>query len=62
MRALVTAVGADRVVLGSDAPFDMGVDDPVARLDAAGLDPADRDRIAGGTAAALGLLPRKLPS
>ena len=62
LRALVVAVGADRVVLGSDAPFDMGVDDPVARLEAAGLDPADRDRIAGGTAAALGLLPRKLQS
>jgi aminocarboxymuconate-semialdehyde decarboxylase len=60
LRALVTAVGADRVVLGSDAPFDMGVDDPVARLDAAGLDPDDRDLIAGRTAAHLGLLPRKL--
>ena len=60
LRALVTAVGADRVLLGSDAPFDMGVDDPVARLDAAGLAPHDRDLIAGRTAAALGLLPRKL--
>jgi aminocarboxymuconate-semialdehyde decarboxylase len=47
-------------MLGSDAPFDMGVDDPVARLDGAGLDPDDRDLIAGRTAAHLGLLPRKL--
>lgn len=62
LRALVAAVGADRVLLGSDAPFDMGVDDPVARLDAAGLDPHDRDLVAGRTAAGLGLLPRKLQS
>lgn len=59
LRALVAAVGADRVVLGSDYPFDMGVTDPVARLDAAGLAPADRDAIAGGTAAKLGLVPGK---
>ena len=31
------AVGADRVLLGSDFPFDMGTDDPVAALRAAGL-------------------------
>ncbi|MGW7258786.1 amidohydrolase family protein [Streptomyces sp. NPDC054834] len=50
LRHLVEEVGADRVVLGTDHPFDMGVDDPVARLDAAGLDPADRAAIAGGNA------------
>ncbi|WP_369227458.1 amidohydrolase family protein [Streptomyces sp. R39] len=54
LRHLVEEVGADRVVLGTDHPFDMGVTDPVARLDAAGLDPAARDAIAGGNA--LGLL------
>ncbi|SFK09382.1 aminocarboxymuconate-semialdehyde decarboxylase [Amycolatopsis sacchari] len=59
LRALVAAVGADRVVLGSDHPFDMGVPDPVARLDAAGLDAADRAAIAGGTAQKLGLVPGK---
>ena len=59
LRALVAAVGADRVVLGSDHPFDMGVPDPVARLDAAGLDPAARAAIAGGTARTLGLVPGK---
>ncbi|XUL93071.1 amidohydrolase family protein [Streptomyces galilaeus] len=50
LRQLVKEVGADRVVLGTDHPFDMGVDDPVARLDAAGLAPADRAAIAGGNA------------
>ncbi|NNN29753.1 amidohydrolase [Streptomyces sp. S3(2020)] len=50
LRHLVEEVGADRVVLGTDHPFDMGVEDPVARLDAAGLDPADRAAVAGGNA------------
>ncbi|MFJ9535813.1 amidohydrolase family protein [Streptomyces sp. NPDC101225] len=50
LRHLVEEVGSDRVVLGTDHPFDMGVDDPVARLDAAGLAPADRAAIAGGNA------------
>lgn len=50
LRHLVGAVGADRVVLGTDHPFDMGVTDPVARLDAAGLAPADRAAIAGSNA------------
>lgn len=50
LRHLVEVVGADRVVLGTDHPFDMGVDDPVARLDAAGLGPAERAAVAGGNA------------
>ncbi|MFJ8109605.1 amidohydrolase family protein [Streptomyces sp. NPDC096132] len=50
LRQLVAEVGADRVVLGTDHPFDMGVDDPLARLDAAALAPADRAAIAGGNA------------
>lgn len=50
LRHLVEEVGADRVVLGTDFPFDMGVDDPVARLDAAGLPAADRAAVAGGNA------------
>ncbi|WCN83927.1 amidohydrolase family protein [Micromonospora sp. LH3U1] len=37
LHALVAAVGADRVLLGSDYPFDMGVEDSLARLKAAGL-------------------------
>ncbi|MBO3682279.1 amidohydrolase family protein [Streptomyces sp. NEAU-YJ-81] len=50
LRHLIEEVGADRVVLGTDYPFDMGVDDPVARLDSAGLSPADRAAVAGGNA------------
>ncbi|MHC3472749.1 amidohydrolase family protein [Streptomyces sp. 7R007] len=50
LRHLVEEVGADRVVLGTDHPFDMGVDDPLTRLDAAGLAPADHAAIAGGNA------------
>ncbi|MFF1257406.1 amidohydrolase family protein [Streptomyces sp. NPDC058321] len=54
LRHLVEQVGADRVVLGTDFPFDMGEPDPVGALDAAGLASADRAAIAGHNA--LGLL------
>jgi predicted TIM-barrel fold metal-dependent hydrolase len=48
---LVGAAGAGRVVLGTDYPFDMGVDDPLARLDAAtGLSEGDRAAIRGQNA------------
>jgi len=53
LRHLVETVGADRVMLGSDYPFDMGTDDPVGALTAAGLRPEDTAAIRGGTAAAL---------
>ncbi|MGP3960970.1 amidohydrolase family protein [Nonomuraea sp. 3N208] len=53
LRELVRAAGADRVLLGSDFPFDMGADDPVAALRAAALPDADLHAIRGGTAAAL---------
>lgn len=53
LRALVAAVGADRVLLGSDYPFDMGVADPVERLRAAGLPDAETRAIEGGNAAGL---------
>lgn len=49
LRALVAAAGPDRVVLGSDYPFDMGVADPVERVRAAGLDEAATAAILGGT-------------
>ena len=39
--------------MGSDYPFDMGVVDPLDRLDAVGLSATDRDLIAGATAAKL---------
>ena len=57
LRQLVAVAGSDRVLLGSDYPFDMGVDDPVARLAAAGLPPYQEALIAGGNAVALGLVP-----
>ena len=37
--------GPERIVLGSDYPFKMGVDDPVAALDPLGLDAATRRRL-----------------
>jgi aminocarboxymuconate-semialdehyde decarboxylase len=54
LRHLVEVVGADRVMLGTDFPFDMGETDPVALIDATeGLSPADREAIEGGNAAEL---------
>ncbi|EXG80580.1 amidohydrolase family protein [Cryptosporangium arvum] len=50
---LVAAVGADRVVLGTDHPFDMGVTDPLDRLALASLDADSADAIRGGNATAL---------
>jgi aminocarboxymuconate-semialdehyde decarboxylase len=57
LRALVRAVGAERVLLGSDFPFDMGVPDPVARLAAADLAPAEHRAVLSGNAVRLGLVP-----
>jgi aminocarboxymuconate-semialdehyde decarboxylase len=45
LRFVLDTHGADRVVLGSDYPFRMGYDDPIAALDEAGLDPAVRQRV-----------------
>lgn len=50
---LVGTLGEDHVVLGSDYPFDMGVDDPFgAMTEAIGEGPV-RDKVAGLTAARL---------
>jgi predicted TIM-barrel fold metal-dependent hydrolase len=53
LRHLVEVVGADKVVLGTDYPFDMGVTDPVERAAAAGLPAADLTAILSGNAASL---------
>ncbi|MGW0842722.1 amidohydrolase family protein [Streptomyces sp. NPDC002787] len=53
LRALIGTVGADRVLLGSDFPFDMGTDDPLGALRAAELPEPDFHAIRGGNAAAL---------
>ncbi len=49
--ALVRLVGADRVTLGSDYCFDMGLDDPLATVNRiAGLSEQDKQLICGGNA------------
>ncbi|MEU9670795.1 amidohydrolase family protein [Streptomyces bobili] len=53
LRHLVRAAGADRVLLGSDFPFDMGTGDPVAPLREAGLDEAGFHAVRGTNAARL---------
>jgi aminocarboxymuconate-semialdehyde decarboxylase len=51
---LIRRAGADRVVIGTDYPFDMGVEDPLERLDAvAGLSASEREAIRGKNAAGL---------
>ena len=52
--ALVRLVGADRVTLGSDYCFDMGLTDPVATVERlTSLSMEEKDLIKGGTAARL---------
>ena len=46
---LAEFAGPDRIVLGSDHPFDMGDPDPVGTVRGAGLDP----HVLGATAEAL---------
>jgi aminocarboxymuconate-semialdehyde decarboxylase len=54
LAALIARVGAAQVMLGTDYPFDMGVEDPLARLDAVlGLSAEDSALIRGATAASL---------
>ncbi|MEU9409920.1 amidohydrolase family protein [Streptomyces sp. NPDC048281] len=53
LRELVRVAGADRVLLGSDFPFDMGADDPVGALITAGLPDAAFHAVRGGNATSL---------
>jgi aminocarboxymuconate-semialdehyde decarboxylase len=48
--ALVKLVGADRVTLGSDYCFDMGLEDPLKDLKRLKLPLKDQNLIAGGNA------------
>jgi aminocarboxymuconate-semialdehyde decarboxylase len=50
LRALVEFAGAQRVLLGSDYPFDMGVERPAEPVRALGLDQEEEERILGGNA------------
>jgi len=53
-RHLINMAGADHVVIGTDNPFNMGYEDPLAALDATpGLTAEERAQICGGTARAL---------
>ena len=46
IRHLIDVVGADRVVIGTDAPFDMGEEHPVESIDAVpGITAAERENI-----------------
>jgi aminocarboxymuconate-semialdehyde decarboxylase len=51
LRFIVEQFGAERVVIGSDYPFDMGADDPVAALAEANLPAAATAQIEGAAAA-----------
>jgi aminocarboxymuconate-semialdehyde decarboxylase len=51
--ALVRLVGADRVTLGSDYCFDMGLDDPLATVERLDLPAEQKKQITGGNAAKL---------
>ena len=54
LRYLIDTVGADHIVLGTDAPFDMGDEDPLATVDAVpDLTAAEREAIVSDTASQL---------
>jgi aminocarboxymuconate-semialdehyde decarboxylase len=53
IETLVAVAGAERVMLGSDFPFDMGDDDPVGLVNRARLSEADREKIRFGNASRL---------
>lgn len=53
LRALVDWAGADRVLLGSDYPFDMADPDPVATVRSLGLGPEDQAAVLGANAVRL---------
>jgi aminocarboxymuconate-semialdehyde decarboxylase len=50
LRALVGFAGADRVLCGSDYPFDMGAERPAELVRSLGLPPDDETAILGGNA------------
>jgi aminocarboxymuconate-semialdehyde decarboxylase len=52
LRFIVEELGVERVVIGSDYPFDLGADDPVGAVESAGLTPAARAAIVDGGNAA----------
>jgi aminocarboxymuconate-semialdehyde decarboxylase len=59
LRNLVDRYGAEHVLLGTDYPYDMGVEDPVGFVRGAQLTRADKERIMGGNASKLLKLHRR---
>jgi aminocarboxymuconate-semialdehyde decarboxylase len=59
LRSLVAFAGADHVLLGSDYPFDMGVERPADIVRALALPPDEEAKILGGNA--LQLLRQEIP-
>ena len=53
LRQLVERFGADHVLLGTDYPYDMGMEHPVEFIAGAGLSSSKRNQILGGNAARL---------
>jgi len=47
LRFLVAKAGAERVMIGTDAPFDMAEVDPLAMIDALPITDQERERILG---------------
>lgn len=62
LRWLISQVGVDRVVLGSDYSFDMGYARPLEILDALDLTQDERAMLLESTAAAILRLPAKAPA
>ena len=56
---VVRRFGADQVLLGSDFPFDMGLEQPVEAVRALGLPPDATDRILSGNARQILTRPRR---
>ena len=59
LKSLVDSVGADRVVMGTDYPFEMADSRPLETIRATGLPEADRQAISGGNIARV--LAQRLP-
>ena len=51
MEFVISMVGADRVMIGSDYCFDMGYEQPIKFVDQLNLSPEERKMILGATAA-----------